>query len=381
MLTETDIAELTVLRRELHRRPEVSGAEKDTAAVIAEALHALRPDQVITGLGGHGIAAVFEGQHAGPTVMIRCELDGLPIKEDSDVAWASEVPGQGHLCGHDGHMAMVLGVGRVFAVQRPTCGRVVLLFQPAEEDGSGARAVAADPKFEAIAPDWAFAIHNLPGVRLGDVALRVGLMNPASQGLQIALFGKAAHAAAPETGISPGVVMAGLIPVLGALGDGGELTDTFSLSTVTHAQLGVPSFGIAPGDAVINVTLRAATDQALAEMVATAAGLARDAAAQAGLRVEITDHDVFAASVNGADAADVAVRALDAVGVTHSSAAVPMRASEDFGVFGHHAKAAMLCLGSGVDQPALHNPNFDFPDALIPVGKSIFPRIVGDLLG
>ncbi|MEL6572836.1 MAG: amidohydrolase [Pseudomonadota bacterium] len=381
MLTETDIAALTALRRKLHRRPEVSGAEAQTAAVIADALRVLDPDDLIADLGGHGVAAVFAGAAPGPTVMIRCELDGLPITDECGVPWASEIPGQGHLCGHDGHMTMVLGLGRLLSRERPQRGRVVLLYQPAEEVGSGARAVVADRQFAQIAPDWAFAIHNLPGVPRGAVAMREGLMNPASQGLQIRLLGKTAHAAEPETGVSPGVAMAGLIPALAALGTGGEMSDHFRLATVTHAQLGVPSFGIAPGEAVINVTLRAASDAALAEMVAAATVLAADAAAAAGLRVETTDHDVFAASINDTEAVALAEHALTGLGIARNEMGVPMRASEDFGVFGHDAKAAMLCLGSGVDHPALHHPDFDFPDDLIPIGSTIFARIVRDLLG
>lgn len=381
MLTEEDISALMALRRDLHRRPEVSGEEAETAATVHAALLELSPDQLMTRLGGHGVAAVFEGGAPGPTAMIRCELDGLPIAEVGDVPWTSEVSGKGHLCGHDGHMAMVLGLGRLLSRQRPKRGCVALLFQPAEEDGSGARAVVADPQFSQIAPDWAFAIHNLPGVALGQVATQVGLMNPASLGLEIRLIGKTAHAAAPETGVSPGLAMATLVPALAELGAGGPMDEDYRLATVTHARLGVPSFGIAPGDAVINVTLRASSDVGLADMVASAQSLAKKVAARDGLTVRFTDCDVFAASINDPDAVAVVQAACTALGIPHGADQVPMRASEDFGVFGHQAKAAMICLGSGIDQPALHNPDFDFPDALIPVGVGLFDRIIRHLVG
>lgn len=381
MLSNADIVELTQFRRDLHRRPEVSGEEVQTAQTVATALESLAPDQIVTGLGGHGVAAVFDSGTAGDTVLFRAELDALPIAELSGADWASEFPGKGHLCGHDGHMTMLLALGRLLARRPVARGRVVLMFQPAEEDGSGARAVVADPRFAALKPDWAFAIHNEPGRPFGHVSTRAGLINCASQGLQITLTGKTAHAADPETGRSPAAALARLIPALTALGTGGALDAGFRLATVTHARLGEPSFGIAPGEAVINVTLRTAYDDAMAQMVSQARALATDAAQADGLAVRFAVCDDFAASINDADATAVATNAMTALRVPFSDAGLPMRASEDFGVFGWGAKAAMLCLGPGVDYPALHNPDYDFPDDLIPIGAMIFDRIARDLLG
>ncbi len=381
MLTNRDLFELTQARRDLHRRPEVSGDEVQTAAFIAQALTRMKPTDVINGLGGHGVAAVFDSGVAGPTVLFRAELDALPIHEVSDAAWRSQIDGKGHLCGHDGHMVMLLGLGRLLSRQPVAKGRAVLMFQPAEEDGSGARAVVADPAFAPIAPDYAFAIHNEPGRAFGHVSTRVGLINCASQGLAICLSGKTAHAAEPEAGTSPAPAIAGLIPALAALGTGGALDDDFRLVTVTHVHIGEPTFGIAPADGVIYATLRAADDTNMAGMVQAARDLATTAARDHGLQVRFEDHDVFAASVNDAQATAIARAAMDAIDVSHGQDDLPMRASEDFGVFGWGAKAAMLCLGPGVDYAALHNPDYDFPDDLIPVGVSIFDRIARDLLG
>ena len=167
MLSNSDLVELAAFRRALHARPEISGEEIETAATIAAALKELSPSKIITGLGGHGVAAVFDSSVSGPTVLFRAELDALPIHEISDATWRSEIDGKGHLCGHDGHMTMLLALGRLLSRQPVAKGRVVLMFQPAEEDGSGARAVVADPQFAEIAPDWAFAIHNEPGKPFG----------------------------------------------------------------------------------------------------------------------------------------------------------------------------------------------------------------------
>ncbi|KAB7615937.1 amidohydrolase [Amylibacter sp. SFDW26] len=381
MLSNSDLVELTAFRRNLHRYPEISGEEEQTAKTIVKALDKLKLTKVLTGLGGHGVAAVFDSGADGPTVLFRAELDALPIQELSDNDWVSQMDGKGHLCGHDGHMTMLLALGRMLSREPIAKGRVVLMFQPAEEDGSGARAVVADPAFQEIKPDWAFAIHNEPGRPFGYVSTRTGLINCASQGLQIRLTGKTAHAASPEDGVSPTLAVSKLIPALSALGTGGTLDDGFRLVTVTHVNVGEPTFGIAPADAVIYATLRTAHDGPMSVIHDDACNLAKTIADEFGLKVEFETFDDFAASINDEEATNVAVSAMNAIGVPNGNEGLPMRASEDFGVFGWDAKAAMLCLGSGENYAALHNPDYDFHDDLIPVGASIFERIARDLLG
>ena len=381
MLTNSDLVELTEFRRTLHTKPEVSGEETETAAAIVAQLEKLSPARILTKLGGHGVAAVLDSGVDGPTVLFRAELDALPIEELSENPWKSQVQGKGHLCGHDGHMTMLLALGRLLKRKPIAKGRVVLMFQPAEEDGSGARAVVADPAYADIAPDWAFAIHNEPGRPFGYVSTRIGLINCASQGLAIRLTGKTSHAANPEDGISPSLAVAELLPALTALGQGGDLDDAFKLATITHVQIGEPSFGISPGEAVIYVTLRTAYDEPMASMVKAARSLVLDAAQKFDLTATFETCDEFAASINDADATHVAIAAMNAIGIANGDDGLPMRASEDFGVFGWSAKAAMLCLGPGEDHAALHNPDYDFPDDLIPIGAAIFERIAHDLLG
>ena len=136
MLTNLDLMELIEFRRELHRHPELSGEEVETASKIAAALKPLSPTRILTGLGGHGVAAVFDSGNDGPTVLFRAELDELPIEERNDIAWASQISGKSHVCGHDGHMTMLLALGRMISRQPVALGRVILMFQPAEENGS-----------------------------------------------------------------------------------------------------------------------------------------------------------------------------------------------------------------------------------------------------
>ncbi|MFM2388572.1 MAG: hypothetical protein RLZZ437_127 [Pseudomonadota bacterium] len=381
MLTDADIGELTALRHDLHRHPEVSGREEHTAATVARLLAEQNPDQIISGLGGHGVAAVWQAKEPGPTVMFRAELDALPITETGALAYVSQSPGTAHLCGHDGHMVTLLALARLIRRAPPQRGRVVLMFQPAEETGAGARAVMADPAFAALRPDFAFALHNMPGLPFGHARLTDGVFSCASRGVKITLTGRTAHASQPETGISPAQALAELIPALSALGPGGALTPDFRLVTICHARLGEPAFGIAPGEADLLVTLRTLTDGPMAALEGKVADVIGQVAARHGLGHACEVHDIFAATVNTPGAAQQMAAALAALGISTTADNLPMRPSEDFGAFGAHGTdLCMILLGAGENLPALHNPDYDFPDALIPIGARLFHRLMADLL-
>ena len=387
-LPESALAELTDLRRELHRAPELSGEEEHTAARIVAELSGCNA-QIVTGLGGNGLAAIFDSGQPGPSVMFRAELDALPIAEIGDCAWRSQMPGKGHLCGHDGHMAILVGLARLLSARPPMRGRVVLLFQPAEETGAGARAVRADPRYRDLVCDWAFALHNLPGAPMGRAWLAPGIVNCASAGMVITLTGKTSHASAPEAGVSPATALARLIPALEALssktGAGGASGPIpgpgFRLATVTHARLGERALGISPGWAELLVTLRALDDAGLAALMAAARALTEAEAAAAGLALGIATEDEFAACSNHPEATAHLASALDACGLPHETGGLPMRASEDFGLFGRDAKSAMVFLGAGEHHPMLHNPDYDFPDTLLAPGVTLFARLAQDLCG
>ena len=381
MLTNHDLVQLTKFRRELHQYPELSGKEIKTAQKILYALKDMKPSKIIDKMGGHGLAAIFDSQEKGPTLLFRAELDALPIQEKNNLSWISKLPGVSHTCGHDGHMTMLLALGRIISRNPIKCGKVVLIFQPSEENGQGARAVVSDPRYEQIKPDLAFAIHIEPGRPFGYVSTRPGLMNCASLGLKITLHGKTAHAADPDDGISPSHAVAEFIQKISEFNHGDELNNNFRLTTVTHVQIGEQTFGISPGDASIFVTLRTSNDDSLSQLDKDVRGLASNISKQFKLTFDFEIFDHFAASINDKEAHDIAVNAMKSLNINYGSIGVPMRASEDFGIFGKQSKAAMLCLGPGEDYAALHNPDYDFNDDLIPIGTSIFERITRDLLG
>ena len=381
MLTNHDLVQLTKFRRELHQYPELSGKEIKTAQKILYALKDMKPSKIIDKMGGHGLAAIFDSQEKGPTLLFRAELDALPIQEKNNIPWASNLPGVSHTCGHDGHMTMLLALGRIISRNPIKCGKVVLMFQPSEENGQGARAVISDPRYEQIKPDLAFAIHIEPGRPFGYVSTRPGLMNCASLGLKITLHGKTAHAADPDDGISPSHAVAEFIQKISEFNHGDELNNNFKLTTITHVQIGEQSFGISPGHASIFVTLRTSNDDSLSQLDKDVRGLVSNISKQFKLTFGFEIFDHFAASINDKEAYDIAVNAMKSLNINYGSIGVPMRASEDFGIFGKQSKAAMLCLGPGKDYAALHNPDYDFNDDLIPIGTGIFERITRDLLG
>lgn len=378
-LTNKDMLDLVELRHDLHRHPEISGEEKETAGRIRAFLEQAKPDRLLADLGGHGVAAVYDSGKSGPAILIRSELDALPIHEKSEADHRSGTDGKGHLCGHDGHSTILTALALGLSRNRPQTGSVILLYQPAEETGAGAAAVIADPRFGEIKPDYSFSLHNLPGLPFGHVSVVQGPVNCASRGIKIRLSGKTAHASSPEHGVSPMRAISELMPALTDLGFGFPPQPDFSMVTITHAAMGEAAFGISPADAEIWATLRTLTDDRMEKLCADAELLAKKIADDQKLTLDISYDDIFLHCENAPEAVAHILRALLEEKVSSSSEGLPMRASEDFGRFRAVSSSAMFFLGAGRDYPNLHNPDYDFPDGLIDIGARIFMRIIRNL--
>ena len=374
------MAKIEVLRKELHQYPELSGAERETARRIVSFFVPLMPDKIIDGLGGHGVAVVVDSHQPGPTVMLRCELDAVPVHEANRFAHRSVVDGVAHQCGHDGHMAILAAVGASLCANRPQQGRAVLLFQPAEENGTGAAAVLADPKFSPIKPDVVFALHNLPGYELGTVILGAGVFTCASRGMTIHLAGKSAHAAQPQTGQSPARALCRIIETLNDLTGVLDLDGEIAFATVVAARLGEENaFGTAPGVGVVQATLRSQTQETMERIVSFCERFVERVATRAGLQWEIAFQDVFLPTINTAREVEVVRQAAGQAPVETISH--PFSWSEDFGRFTAVAKGALFGLGAGRHMADLHHPDYDFPDALIGAGAAVFKKILSEYLG
>jgi amidohydrolase len=378
---EAVLADLIALRHQLHQCAERSGEESKTARAVEAFVGRLRPDRTVTGLGGHGLAFVFEGKSDGPTLMLRAELDALPIPEAGNLEHRSLTPDTSHKCGHDGHMAILSGLGALLARERPPRGRVVLLFQPAEETGEGAARILEDSQFEALQPDYAYGFHNLPGESLGTVLTRPGAMTCASRGLRAVLRGRGTHAAHPERGVSPTLPTCRIVEGLLGLPSIPDLRDRLARVTVVHVRLGKPAFGIAPGDSEILATLRTEADPDMDRLADRATKLIREQATLSGLAFEMEWRDVFTAGVNDPVAVAVVRRAAERLDLSYQLMEEPMSESEDFGRFTSSTTGAFFGLGAGKKTPPLHDPEYDFPDALIGPGVRMLKSLVDEVLG
>jgi amidohydrolase len=372
-----DRERLIELRKLLHRHPELSGHEAETARIVSEFIHSCMPDIIVRGLGGNGIACIFKAKRPGLTVAFRGELDALPVEEENQFPHRSRSPKISHACGHDGHMAIVAGLGMRLAQQRPQRGRVVLFFQPAEETGEGAAMMIGDRCFKDLQPDYIFALHNLPDHPLGRILIREGSFSCASRGMIIKLWGMTSHAAYPEKGRSPAQAMAEIIE---SLSDLPQTSEGFSLVTIIHARLGEVAFGTTPGYAEVMATLRSQDDRSMERLVQRAEDLAGETGERHGLDVEISWSDVFSATLNHPEAVALVERAGSACGMTIEKTEAPFRWSEDFGRFLARYQGALFCMGAGENHAPLHSPHYDFPDDLIEPGVTLFEQIVREIL-
>lgn len=373
------LPELMQLRQELHRHPELSGREYSTAERLGAYLQKYEPANLLTGLGqGAGLAAIFKGIEPGPTLMFRADMDALPIAEKHHYDYASTQPGVSHKCGHDGHMTMVAGLAPLLHKQPLKKGKVILLMQPAEETGQGAKALLEDPQFSALAPDYIFGLHNLPGYPLGQLVLRTGTFCAASKGLRVQLQGSTSHAAEPELGISPAGALAHLLQILIKLPLQLPCTDQVWL-TITHAQLGEATFGTSPGEAVLQITLRANLEEDMALLSRKVEEQLHAIADKESLQLQLSYHEVFPVTQNSQEVSALLQRAAEKTGFSVHHKEAPFRWSEDFGYYQQLAPSGFFGLGAGHEQPNLHNPAYNFPDELLPYGLQIYRDLIAVL--
>lgn len=382
-------ADVQAFRRNLHEHPELSGREVETARRVVARLAKSAPARMVTGLGSMrtGVCAVYEGGQPGPTVLVRCELDALPIQERNTFAHRSTVPGVSHKCGHDGHMATLAALAADLDANPIAGGRVLLLFQPAEETGEGAAAVLQDPAFRALGtPDYVYAFHNVPKFPLGTVLLREGVFAQASVGFLVGFSGRTSHASYPEHGINPTAAVTQLVTAVNAFDESfAGRTAAPVLGTVSFARIGReetgPNFGTTPGEACVSGVLRAQKSTDLDRLRAGLTDRVTRLAAESRLEHALSWHEAFVATeCDGGCVAEVKAAASQ-LGLAVQELEEPFRWSEDFGYFTEAFKGAFFGLGSGMDQPQLHDDGYDYPDELIEIGARLYRALIDRHLG
>jgi amidohydrolase len=370
------IDQLVSLRHWLHAHPEISRCEVETAKHIRGFLDTYaKPDDIIT-LDGAGFAAIYDGKAPGNTVLFRCELDALPIHEiNDDIAYRSVNDGVGHKCGHDGHMAILAGVAQTLT-ERPANGRVVLLFQPDEETGTGARQCCLHEGFKTIQPDYAFALHNLPGYPAGDVICKPGTFASEVKYAAIKMVGVEAHSAQPETGVSPSFALAELTLRARTIQKRYDHPDAYALVIPVYNHMGVQASGVCPARGEVHFTLRSALGATVEKMWQDLTSCAENIAESFGLRVEFETREEFAATTNHQSGFDMIQQAAAMTGHAFTTIDSPFRWGEDFGELTKRYTGGMFGLGAGLDRPNLHNPDYDFPDEILTNGIAVFVALI-----
>ena len=367
---------LIEFRRLLHSQPELADHEHQTAAKVVEFLTPLHPDRLITGVGGTGVVATFDSGVPGPVLLFRSELDALPIAELNVDRHASTHPGVSHKCGHDGHIAIVCGLAQRIAADRPEKGTVHLLFQPAEETGTGAAAVLADPAFEAIRPDFAVAIHNMPGFPLCSLVIKPGSITAAVRSLIMRFGGRTAHASEPEKGENPALAIADLLRGCDQLSINDINSPDFRLITPIHVRLGSVAYGVSAGDGEVHLTIRTVANADLAALEKSIVDLANELGERDQLDVDVEIVEEFYANMNDPAVTDRVLRAAEARGYDVVTPDVGLRTGEDFGLFSERFPCCMVLLGAGEEHHPIHNASYDFPDGVIDTGVGLLDEIV-----
>lgn len=371
---------LQALRRHLHANPEVSNEEQQTAAHVRSELGLILPDAELIDLDATGFAALAKGKDEGPRVLLRCELDALPIQEVNDFDHRSKTDGVSHKCGHDGHMTMLIAVAHWLAKHPPVQGEIVLLFQSAEETGDGALAAFEAANFNKIRPDFVYALHNIPGAPRGQVLVKNGAFTPSVKSLIFRFEGRTSHAAEPEKGHNPALAMADCIRLTEAMTLNDPTSDAFFLITPVHSIMGEKAYGISAGYGEVHLTIRAWDEDLFKRRSDELIEKVTQIAEQQNLKCRWDWCFEFQANQNHETAVAIVKKAAQTAESELIEMREPFKFGEDFGLFTQHFQGAMFGLGAGADCPALHNPDYDFPDELTPVGAGIFIHILKEHL-
>lgn len=371
-------------RHHLHQIPETAFAEHQTSAYLATVLSDLG-FEVTTGVGGTGAVGSLSRGTSTRTVGLRSEMDALPISEESGLEYASRNPGTMHACGHDGHMAMLLGAAALLAEEGSFDGTVRVIFQPAEEPGRGAQAMVDDGLLERFPVDSIYGIHNLPGVPAGHLLTRTGPVMGSEDNFTIDVTGRGGHASAPHLVIDPLVIGAEIILALQHVV--ARSVDPIRTAVVSCTDLrtdgarnAIPSNVTITGDTrSFDPTVQALLEQRIRE-------ISHGVAAAHGATVDVTYTHEFAPTINDtacvALAGRAATRALGEERVDVDAA--PIMASEDFGVLARHVPACLAFLGNGIGPreggTPLHSHDYVFNDDILTAGVAYYRQIVRDAL-
>ncbi len=371
------LPQITAWRHDFHQHPELMFDVHRTAALVADLCRGFGVDQVVTGIGRTGVVVVIKGRTdtAGRVVGLRADMDALPIHEASGVAYASQMPGKMHACGHDGHTAMLLGAAQYLTETRNFDGTAVLIFQPAEEGGGGGREMVESGMMDRFGVQEVYGLHNMPGIPAGQFAIRPGAMMAAADRFEIVVTGKGGHAAIPQDSIDSLLVASHIVLALQSIAS--RNVDPLAQVVVSVCTIGTDSNAdnVIPQIVTLRGTVRT-MDPVVQDLVERRLSEIALGTAQAlGARCQVIYKRGYPVTVNAA--ANTAYAAEVAAGIAGSvdTNTAPMMAAEDFSYMLNARPGAYIFLGNGATH-MLHHPAYVFDDTIIPAGCSWLAAMV-----
>jgi hippurate hydrolase len=370
-------AEAQRWRRDIHQHPELLYDVHRTAAFVADQLRAFGCDEVATAIGRTGVVGVIKGKGAanGRAIGLRADMDALPIQEMTNLPYRSSAPGKMHACGHDGHTAMLLGAAGYLAQSRNFSGTAVVIFQPAEEGGAGAKAMLDDGLLERFGIEEVYGMHNWPRMPVGAFAIRKGPFLAAADRFRIVIEGRGAHAAQPHRSIDPIAAGAQIVNAL-------QTIVARNLDPLDSCVVSVTCFHGGDTDNVIpqSAELRGTTRTLLAATRDFAekriTEIANGVGAALGVSVDVEYKRGYPPTVNDPDKTDFAAAVARTVsdGGVHTNVP-PEMGAEDFSYMLEARPGAFILIGNG-DTAGLHHPSYDFNDGALPYGISYWAQLV-----
>jgi amidohydrolase len=364
------LAETIELRRDLHAHPELAFEEHRTAGIVAERLRALGLE-VHTGIGGTGVVGLLAGARPGPTIMLRADMDALPMPEENDVPYVSRNPGVTHACGHDAHVAMLLGAARVLRERAgELAGRIAFVFQPAEEGGGGAKAMLEDGLIARFAIERAYGLHIVTMLASGQIGLRPGPLMASVDSFDLVVDGVGGHGAMPHRSVDPVVVAAEVVGALQRVVS--REIDPLEPAVVTIGAInGGTTYNVIPPRVSLKGTVRSFAEATREAMEGRVRRIAEHTCASANATCSLHWHPSYPVTVNDPDEAafvrDTLSAALGAERVVESP---PVMGSEDFSYFAQVVPACFYFLG-GADAAhpfPNHHPAFDIDEQAMATG-------------
>jgi hippurate hydrolase len=366
-------------RHHLHRQPELSLEEAETARYIAGLVKSWGYD-VAEGVGKHGVVASLTAGSGKKSIGLRADTDALPIAEDNDLPYKSAVAGVAHLCGHDGHSTMLLAAGEYLARTRNFSGTVRLIFQPAEEIMAGGPAMIEDGLFDRWPVDAVFGMHNMPGLESGTLHFRDGAMMAAVDNWEIELIGKGSHGSMPELGIDPVVAGSSLVLALQTIVSRNMSPHHRAVVTV-GAFLAGDAGNVIAQSAILRLSIRTTTPEDRTLVLDKVTSITKAQAESFGCSCDIRQGVPGAVLVNDpVETARAAAIARDAFGDGAVRYPGPSYLGSDDFAFMLQKRAGTYCLLGNGDTPMVHHPQYVFNDAILPVGAAYWVALTEQYL-